>query len=145
MNPDLPIDLDKVRRFREGLMRKLATGRDPALAEMAREVQAGRITLREAAFGAYREQVTVLAEKAAVAMRQVSKEDLERAMEENTLDDAIEQLGAMPEPEPEEEALAPLARRPEPEEGDESILLAPPSTDRPADRPQRERWKRRWS
>ncbi|OLZ52738.1 hypothetical protein [Amycolatopsis keratiniphila] len=145
MNLDLPIDLDKVRRLREGMMRKLATGKDPVLAEMAREVLAGRITLRDAAFGAYREQVTVLAEKAAASLRQVSKEDLERAMEEHTLDDAIEQLGAIPDPEPEDEAPAPPARRPEPEEDDESILLPPPTADRPPDRPQRERWKRRWS
>jgi len=147
MNPDLPIDLEKVRRLRESLLRKLAAGKDPALAEMAREVQAGRITLREAAFGAYRKQVTVLAEKAAASMRQVSKEDLERAMEEYTLDDAIEQVDAAPDPEPVEPPTPPPARRPEPDEDEDdndSILLDPPKTDRSTERPQRAQWERRW-
>ncbi|RZQ61942.1 hypothetical protein [Amycolatopsis suaedae] len=146
MNPDLPVDPAELRRFREALLRKVAAGKDPALAEMAREVQAGRISMRDAAFGAYREQFTALREKAAAALRDVSKEDMDRAMAEYTLDDAVEQFDAMPDPEPDEEppAKPAPARRPEPEDDEDSILLAPPRTDRPTERPQRAQWQRRW-
>ncbi len=147
MNPNLPVDLAKLRQAREVLLRRLAAGKDPVLAEMAREVRAGRTTLREAAFGGYREALTVLTEKAAASMRQVSEDDMHWAMREHTLDDAIEQLDAIPDPEPEPEppAPSPRARRPEPEEDGDSILTSPPPVERSQDRPQRAQWKRRWS
>jgi hypothetical protein len=140
-------DLEKLRRLQELAIQKLTKSDDPVLAEMAREVRAGRMTLREAASSAaYRDVFAVAANRTLDRFRSMSREEIEQGA-----DDELDKLLARYEDEDEDEPARTetrAAQRPEPDEYDFSAPLTqrPPAAGQPTDRqpPQRERWKRRW-
>lgn len=70
---------------RQDLLRRMADGPDKLMAEMAREVRSGRMTLREAAASsAYRGIFETGAQHLAEAMRGVTREDLAKAVRAQT-------------------------------------------------------------
>ncbi len=108
--PRSPIDHDEIRRFQEETLREVAKG-GGAFAEMAREVLAGHLTLREAASSpAYRDAFTHAAEEFAEALEPLSPEEIRQLAEDRVAppdaaaDDDLDE--AMPEP-PTEDAAAP--------------------------------------
>ncbi|MGC7097290.1 hypothetical protein ACPZ19_21660 [Amycolatopsis lurida] len=128
----MKIDLDKLRAHREAALRAAAGGKNPLLAELAREVQAGRITLRDAAgSSAYRDAFAEAAGGLLKKMRHLSIEDIRKAAEEQSLDEAI--AGLVPDDPPDEE---PPRRRPSTDTPDADdyfdrpIMEAPPTTHR---------------
>lgn len=149
--PPPPVDDDKLRRLRDGALRRLARGDDAVLAEMAREVLSGRMTSRDAAHSfAYRDALATAADKAISALRE-SQEEIRETAEARALDDLIEELER---DEPEDLAPPPDqargADRAEATEDDDlshsSILQGPPAANRgiTGQPPRRTRWTRTW-
>lgn len=143
---DLSVNRDMLRRYHELLVEKLARGSDPVLAEMAREVRSGRMTLREAMFStAYEEKITQLAERAFGAVAGMSREEIEAAAEGDPLEHRIGELEREMAVEPPDPPRPPV-RDPDPSRDDEmpdSFLVGAPRAERTARPPQRERWQRR--
>ncbi|MGW5645233.1 hypothetical protein ACWEV3_32435 [Saccharopolyspora sp. NPDC003752] len=110
--PRTSVDMEEIRRIHETALQKAASGKNPIFAELAREVQAGRMSLRDAACSsAYGEAFAESADRFLHAIRGLSTDDLRKAAEENTLDGLLaRELGseapartetAMQAPEPE--------------------------------------------
>ena len=138
--PDPTMNLDVLRRYRELLVEKLARGSDPVLAEMAREVRSGRMTLREAAFSkAYEEKFSQLAERAVTALAGISQAEIQAAAPLETRIGELEAELAVEPPEPRVTRPAP----PPSDDVPDSFLVGPPRTERTAQPPQRQRWQRR--
>lgn len=136
-------DPAKVDKLRDIALRRMANGPDPLLAEMAREVRSGRMTLREAATSwAYRDAFTDLAGQVLTRMNTTNREDLTKVDTDEDLDNLLARHDDDPDPQPEPEPPTstrddydfnqPLATRTPP----------PPAVDPPP--PTRARWQRRW-
>ncbi|TCO58041.1 hypothetical protein [Actinocrispum wychmicini] len=139
--PPASFDKDKMRRFTELAMRRLENGPDPLLAEMAREVRSGRMTLIEAAASsAYREAFATIADKATERLRGVDIDTLVAAADDSALDKLIAELEAEP---------AADDPKPDPPAEDDFDFSAPLAQSQPPPRsasgtpPQRARWKGR--
>ncbi|OKJ95598.1 hypothetical protein AMK34_21445 [Amycolatopsis sp. CB00013] len=147
MNPE------KLRQLHETALQAAAKSRHPVIAEMAREVLAGRLTLREAVTGAaYREAFTEASDRAMESLQGKTIDDLRRAATEvphATPDDEPAEGGPLPG-----DRLAGIAET-EPDDAyfDQPIMSAPSTKSRagstpsnpdhqPPTRPRRSRWSR---
>lgn len=142
--PRHSVDVAQLREVHDAVLRHVAKGRHPVFAEMASEVLAGRMTLREAAgSAAYRDTFADAADAFVASIRGVPPEDLRTTTA--SLDDLIASLR-----DPDEEEPA-RSRRADTEVDDayfdNSIMKRPdPGAAGPdGTTPQRERWNRRWS
>jgi hypothetical protein len=142
--PPVDVDPDKLRRLEAVWLRRLARGDNPVLAEMAREVQSGRMTLRDAVTSsAYSETLTKVVERV-VAQRTV--EERQRAVDPSAIDEYLAQHET-----PDEEDDEPAEQTPPPTEATDEEFSAPimhkepPRRTEQDSRPQRARWNRRWS
>ncbi|MGW4127273.1 hypothetical protein [Amycolatopsis japonica] len=145
--PDRAAENEKIRQAQQAVLRQAAKGENPVLAELAREVLAGRRTLRDAALSsAYSEALAESAMRFLDAVREVDAADFEQAAKEHPLDELIATLDDEDEPEP--PAGSPPARRPEDDTDFDAPIMTAPTTDRgspAAGTPQRARWQRRWT
>ncbi|MEU3274474.1 hypothetical protein ABZ639_26830 [Saccharomonospora sp. NPDC006951] len=149
-----PIDQDTLRRLQDAALRKLADGKDPVLAEMAREVRAGRLTLREAATSsAYRDAFAATGSDIVRATRGMSEQELRQAAEATPADDVLAHLDGNDAPSPDdagtEESATRTAGPGDADDADDgaagdsgTVMSAPPPVERGA--PRRATWKRRW-
>ncbi|RZQ61913.1 hypothetical protein [Amycolatopsis suaedae] len=150
--PPLNLDLTRLGEVREFALRTAANGPDPVLAEMAREVRSGKLTLREAvASAAYREAFSVATEKALRAAREAD-DDAKAEVEGKSFDELVDRLARRNAELDAEEAAPDTSPAPEPEPDDEyfdgeSFMVSQPRRDQDAESqaaPRRERWTRRW-
>jgi hypothetical protein len=105
--PRSPIDRDEIRRFQEETLRGVAKG-GGMFAEMAREVQTGNMTLREAASSlAYRDAFSRAAEEFAEALEPLSPEEIRQLAQDRVAPQVADNVAeAMPET-PATDAAAP--------------------------------------
>jgi hypothetical protein len=124
---------------------------DPALAECAREVLRGRLTLNQAVTGsAYAEKFAAGTERWVRAWERMP--EAERTALAEQFEGRIEEILAEPEPEIDAEPAKPVANRQRPEPiVDEPLgpIMTTPEPARgwhegPASRPQRQTWRRRF-
>lgn len=91
--PSSPIDRNEIRRFQEEALREVVEGGDPVMAEMAREVQDGHLTLRDAANSlAYRDAFAKAAEEFAAALDGLSTEEIQQLAQDESADELIEKI-----------------------------------------------------
>ncbi|RSN24865.1 hypothetical protein DL990_33835 [Amycolatopsis sp. WAC 01416] len=92
--PRSPIDHDEIRRFQEETLREVAKGGgDRVFAEMAREVQAGHMTLREAADSlAYRDAFARAADEFAEALEPLSPEEIQQLAQDRAAPPAVDNI-----------------------------------------------------
>ncbi|MFI7118352.1 hypothetical protein [Amycolatopsis sp. NPDC049868] len=140
--PSPILDTDKRDRLRKVFLQQLAKGDDPVFAEMAREVQSGRMTLREAVLSsAYRDAFTSVADKITESLNAISEEEMAAADGE-----AVDEYLARHEHDERETDSADEAPAPDSDDVFSApIMQAPPSRrHRQGDPPpERSSWQRR--
>ena len=147
--PDHHLDLGKLDEIHRLALRAAAKGDNPVLAEMAREMQSGRMTAVEAARStAYSE---ALAEGAGKLMRSAAHLrpiDISTDVDDRVLDRAVSEMTLWVEQFEKDRTPEPV--RPDPEADDEYFtdrpIMTGPPTGRPAETgtaPERARWTRR--
>ncbi|UMP04759.1 hypothetical protein [Amycolatopsis sp. EV170708-02-1] len=147
-----PLPTAQLEKVHALTLHAAAKSGNPVLAEIAREVRAGRLTLREAAASsAYHDTFAEGAGKALGALRElgpVEGGDDVRTVEQR-LDDLVEGLSEwerqiVEQTEPADTAVGDAETTDDTYFDDTSIMIDRPEVDR-SGAPQRARWNRRWS
>lgn len=140
---------ETVRRWQEAVLRRAARDHENVFGEVAREVLAGRMTMREAATGyAYRDVFAEAGQQVIAAVRGKTSEQLRAAAERHPLEQLVERLERDETPADTAADTAAAVSAPDPvdDEPPASVLRGAPRTttdagDQPA---RRQRWQRRW-
>ncbi|MEU9689094.1 hypothetical protein [Amycolatopsis japonica] len=135
--PPLNLDLSRLGEVREFALRTAAKGQDPVLAEMAKEIRAGKMTLREAGTGtAYREAFAAAMEKALRTVREVDDGGAKAEVEGKSLDELVDRFARRNAELDAEEALPERPQAAEPEDDadtyfdNDSFMVDQPRRDR---------------
>ncbi len=138
------IDHAEIRRLHERALRTAANGKHPVLAELAREVLAGRLTVRAAAASSgYRDALAESADKFVQAIRHMSDDEIRAAVENGTFDEEVARRRPAP-PDDTDESAAPTPKPDADAYFDQPIMESRTPAGR-EESPQRSRWTRRWT
>jgi hypothetical protein len=141
-----PLSDDTMARLQQQVFVQLSKNKkNPVLAEMAREILAGKLTLREAAsIGPYAEALFGAGHAGVSKIIEMPQEEREALVAQGVA--ALDQLEAQDEhDETEEPDRAHQARQADSDEFPGSIMVgAAKRRDHDAPPPQRARWTRRW-
>ncbi|OLF12719.1 hypothetical protein BLA60_05420 [Actinophytocola xinjiangensis] len=146
--PPPPVSRETMRALEQQTLHRMETGGNPVFAELAREVRAGRTTLREAATSlAYRDAFDEAAANLEKALRGFSVDEIAQLADGRNVDELLSRIpDETPEPSAEPDPEPP-ARPADDEDFDGPIMTSPLPPVRDADpgqHPQRARWNRRW-
>lgn len=143
-----PVDVepDKLRRLQAVWLRQLAQGANPVLAEMAREVQSGRMTLLDAVTSsAYSETLAKVVERVVAERAERGVDERQRAVDPSVVDEYLERHETPAEEDDEPEEPTPPPTEATDEDFSAPIMRREHRPAEPDSRPQRARWNRRWS
>jgi hypothetical protein len=141
--PPLPsVSPENLRRLHETTLQTVAKGPNPVIAEMAREILANRVTLREAVTGlAYREAFAQAGERAMASLRGKTMDDL-RKEAQSAPDEPTDDAG-----EPDTHRIKRNGNHAGDDEYFDQPIMASPDNEvirtSPDTPPQRARWNRR--